>query len=40
MLFPQSQEIQLQKDADEQKSMIEELQSIQKILNTTKQELL
>ncbi|XP_001336892.3 uncharacterized protein si:dkey-264d12.5 isoform X1 [Danio rerio] len=35
----QSQEIQLQKDADEQKSMIEELQSIQKILNTTKQEL-
>ncbi|XP_056324613.1 cingulin isoform X5 [Danio aesculapii] len=36
----QSQEIQLQKDADEQKSMIEELKSIQKILNTTKQELL
>ncbi|XP_077060217.1 coiled-coil domain-containing protein 30 isoform X3 [Siphateles boraxobius] len=36
----QSQEVQLQQDAEEQKSLFKELQGIQKILSTTKQELL
>ncbi|XP_067287476.1 coiled-coil domain-containing protein 30 isoform X2 [Pseudorasbora parva] len=36
----QSQEVQLQQDAEEQKSMLKELQCIQNILSTTKQELL
>ncbi|XP_016296943.1 cingulin-like [Sinocyclocheilus anshuiensis] len=36
----QSQEVQLQRDAEEQRRMFEELQGIQNILSTTKQELL
>ncbi|XDV51235.1 hypothetical protein PO909_020155 [Leuciscus waleckii] len=36
----QSQEVQLQREAEEQKSLFKELQGIQKILSTTKQELL
>ncbi|XP_073682372.1 uncharacterized protein [Garra rufa] len=36
----QSQDVQLQRDADEQQRMFEELQDIQNILVTTKQELL
>ncbi|XP_039530226.1 trichohyalin isoform X3 [Pimephales promelas] len=36
----QSQEVQLQQDAEEQKRLFKELQGIQKILSTTKQELL
>ncbi|KAK9966841.1 hypothetical protein ABG768_003930 [Culter alburnus] len=36
----QSQEVQLQQDAEEQKSLLKELQGIQNILSTTEQELL
>ncbi|XP_059384838.1 cingulin isoform X4 [Carassius carassius] len=36
----QSQDVQLQQDAEEQRRMFEELQGIQNILSTTKQELL
>ncbi|KAK2874843.1 hypothetical protein Q8A67_021996 [Cirrhinus molitorella] len=36
----QSQDVQLQRDAEEQRRMFEELQDIQNILSTTKQELL
>lgn len=36
----QSQDVQLQRDAEEQKRMFEELQDIQNILIATKQELL
>lgn len=36
----QSQDVQLQQDAEEQRRMLEELQGIQNILSTSKQELL
>ncbi|XP_067244923.1 coiled-coil domain-containing protein 30 [Chanodichthys erythropterus] len=39
-LLHQSQEVQLQQDAEEQKSLLKELQGIQNILSTTEQELL